>query len=247
MARDHALALGLPDGTAVLRLYRWDRATVSFGRNEPAGAYRQRLAPLAPRDDELHDVAFVRRPTGGRAVLHDGELTYAVAAPLRAFGGLRAAYRRVNQGLVRALRSLGVAAELAEGGAASGPHAGPCFQRAAPGEVTVAGRKLVGSAQARLGAAFLQHGSLLIQAGQERLGPVWPPLSEPGAGPVSLVELLGAAPPCERLVNALRAGMAEVLGGQWSAPGGDAQHLGDSRLEDELAERYRSWWWTWRR
>src|SRR5687768_998585 len=69
MARDHALALALRSGDAVLRIYRWASATVSFGRNEPSAAF----APLRRAGPGF---AFVRRPTGGRAVLHDRELTY---------------------------------------------------------------------------------------------------------------------------------------------------------------------------
>src|SRR5690606_669373 len=103
------------------------------------------------------------RPTGGREVLHDRELTYAVVVPLRAFGGLRALHRLVNGALVEALRSLGVAADLAPpDGRALRPDAGPCFGGPAEGEVTVGGRKLIGSAQVRVGGAVLQHGSLRL-------------------------------------------------------------------------------------
>ena len=82
MARDHALAEELEAGHAVLRLYRWDRPTVSLGRNEPGKCYDTDRAREC-------GIPFVRRPTGGRAVLHSDELTYAVVAPLRALGGLR--------------------------------------------------------------------------------------------------------------------------------------------------------------
>ena len=68
MARDHALALGLCDGAAVLRVYRWASPTVSFGRTEPSAAF-------ATLRRSGRGFAFVRRPTGGRAVLHDRELT----------------------------------------------------------------------------------------------------------------------------------------------------------------------------
>src|SRR5690606_17502269 len=95
-------------------------------------------------------VDFVRRPTGGRAVLHDRELTYAVVVPHRALGGPRAAYRAINEALVMGLRALGVDASVSERGRVLPPDAGPCFQVAAPGEVVADGRKLVGSAQARL-------------------------------------------------------------------------------------------------
>ena len=152
MAVDHALAACLSPGEAVLRIYRWSGPTVSFGRNEPA---HDRYGPALGRDAGIE---FVRRPTGGRAVLHDRELTYAAVLPGPSRGGLKAAYGLINRGLVEALSSLGVPAQMAAGrGPPAGPDSGPCFDEPAPGEVTVAGRKLVGSAQARLEGALLQR------------------------------------------------------------------------------------------
>jgi lipoate-protein ligase A len=239
MARDHALALGIAPGRGVLRLYRWVRPTISLGRNEPAGRFRDRARAL-------DDLCFVRRPTGGRAVLHDREITYAVAVPLRALGGVRQTYRKVNQGLVNALRSLGVSAELApEAHEAARPDAGPCFQQAAPGEVTVAGRKLVGSAQARIAGALLQHGSLLMDGRQDLLEPGASERGAPVSGAVSLAELLGASPSWECLAEAVAAGLAEALGGRWHESSGPCGY--HARSEAELVSRYRSPAWTWRR
>ena len=96
MARDHALALSLLPTSAVLRLYRWDRPTLSLGRNEPARGRYDREALRRLRVD------VVRRPTGGRAVLHWRELTYAVALPTRSLGGPRATYRWIHGRLARA-------------------------------------------------------------------------------------------------------------------------------------------------
>ena len=163
MALDHALALTLRQGTGVLRLYGWSRPTVSFGRNEPAsGVYDA-------GSDAVRGLDFVRRPTGGRAVLHEHELTYAVVVPLRALGGPREAYRRINEALAAGLSALGVDVEVTKRGAAHRPDAGPCFQEAAPGEVVMSGRKLVGSAQARVGPALLQHGSIVLHTDQSEL------------------------------------------------------------------------------
>jgi lipoate-protein ligase A len=255
MVRDLALAQAVTDGRGILRIYRWDRPTVSFGRNEPARG-RYDLDAAARRG-----VHFVRRPTGGRAVLHDRELTYAVALPLRAIGGARTAYMTLNAGLVRALRSLGVPAELAASGEACAPDAGPCFHRAAPGEVVASGRKLVGSAQVRLGNVLLQHGSLLVGPGQELLSELAmgaplagdPPdsLSEllgraPPAGdpPVSLSELLGRAPEWDDLVAAVVDGLSRELGGGW---GERVERTIGRRAEEALLERYASDVWTWKR
>ncbi len=183
MAVDSALLAAVKRGAPpVLRLYRWSPATLSFGRNQPArGRYDEEGAR------EL-GIDFVRRPTGGQAVLHDEELTYAVVAPVAVVGRPRAAYGRINEALVRGLRHLGVSAVLAGAGVATdtgdrrgagapetdeaGPAAGSrvagrdwdaaCFRRPQRGEVMADGAKLVGSAQRMEDRTILQHGSILI-------------------------------------------------------------------------------------
>lgn len=261
MAVDHALAACLRPGEAVFRIYRWSCPTVSFGRNEPA---RDRYDPAAGRDAGFE---FVRRPTGGRAVLHDRELTYAAILPLTTRRGLRATYGLINRGLVEALRSLGVPAAMAAGGRRPvGLDSGPCFDEPAPGEVMVAGRKLVGSAQARLEGAILQHGSLLMGPGQERLLALGSALGSTFTGsrmgghdrvpdgvphrngrskaPISLEEILGQAPPWYDLVEAVISGLSSVAGGDWHR----CELTETERVKSmELTERYASAEWTWRR
>jgi lipoate-protein ligase A len=188
----------------------------------------------------------VRRPTGGRAVLHHRELTYAVIAPLRAWGGVREAYLRINEALASALRALGAPVEVVgAGGPGAGgspraralaPDAGPCFQVPAAGEVVALGRKLIGSAQARFGRALLQHGSILLEGDQGPLAGASPP--------ITLRELVGDVGIDEvaRLVaDSLRAG----LGGDWAD--GDVTQS-ERALADELeSEVYASDSWTLRR
>ncbi len=150
-------------GRSFLRLYRFDPPCLSLGRNEPAARYDP--AAIARRGLDV-----VRRPTGGRAVWHEHEVTYAVAAPVAAFGSLRHAYQIIHERIARALRTLGADATLA-------PHQPPvsspvdqrtsCFATPVGGEVLAGGRKLVGSAQVRKGSAFLQHGSILLDGSQE--------------------------------------------------------------------------------
>ena len=164
MAIDAAL-LDRANGTGLsfLRLYRFDPPCLSLGRNEPAAGYD-------PAEIARRGLDVVRRPTGGRAVWHEHEVTYAVAAPVAAFGSLRHAYHTIHERIAAALRSLGANATLA-------PHHAPpssrvdqptcCFATPVGGEVLVAGRKLVGSAQVRKGNAFLQHGSILLDGSQE--------------------------------------------------------------------------------
>ena len=156
-------------GEAFLRLYRFDPACLSLGRNEAAGGYDR--AAIARRG-----VDVVRRPTGGAAVWHEHELTYAVAAPIATFGGLRRAYHAIHRGLAAALRALGVSATLAPDRPAPPSTAlyrpGPCFAAPVGGELLVRARKLVGSAQVRRGGAFLQHGSILLDGSQEIIAAV---------------------------------------------------------------------------
>lgn len=161
MAIDQTLLdLAAGQGLAVLRLYRWEPFCLSFGRHEPVRRRygRERIERLG--------VDLVRRPTGGRAVWHARELTYAVAAP-GTLGGLRESYHRIHLALGEAVRALGARAELAAApGRTPGPAAGACFALPVGGEVIVDGRKVVGSAQVRQGAGLLQHGSMLLEDDQ---------------------------------------------------------------------------------
>jgi lipoate-protein ligase A len=171
-------------GRAFLRLYRFAPPCLSLGRNEPAARYdRAAIARLG--------IEVVRRPTGGRAVWHEHEVTYAVAAPVTAFGSLRQAYRAIHERLAMALRSLGANATLAPyRPLASGVNQpASCFATPVGGEVLVARRKLVGSAQVRKGSAFLQHGSILLDGSQEIIATVSQELQVAGAGTTLSTEL----------------------------------------------------------
>jgi lipoate-protein ligase A len=158
MDRDRTLlARQKPDDPPVLRLYRWSPPAVSLGRNQPAGAFD--AVRIADRGLDL-----VRRPTGGRAILHAAELTYAVvgASPSPLFGAtLHTTYTRINQALLAFLAHLGIAAEVSAGESRTEARGAVCFQSAGQHEVRVGGRKLIGSAQRRTAGIFLQHGSIL--------------------------------------------------------------------------------------
>jgi lipoyl(octanoyl) transferase len=157
-------------GRAVLRLYRWDPPCLSFGRNEPALARYDRAAI------ERLGLDVVRRPTGGRAVWHEHEVTYAVAAPIAAFGSLRESYFEIHSRLAAALRDLGIEATLAappdRPTVRLSDRPASCFALAVGGEVLAGGRKVIGSAQVRQGRAFLQHGSILLEGSQDVIGTV---------------------------------------------------------------------------
>ncbi|HEX5576133.1 MAG TPA: hypothetical protein VFX42_09690 [Gemmatimonadales bacterium] len=147
-------------GEIWLRLYRWNPHCLSFGRHEPA--MRRYDVDRIKRIG----VDTVRRPTGGRAVWHATELTYAITAPIARFASARAAYLEIHHLMREALCSFGVHGSLAPSTRTASLEAGSCFSQPAGGEVLVNGRKIVGSAQLRRGSSFLQHGSILLEDAQ---------------------------------------------------------------------------------
>ena len=165
MARDTALqARAARTGETVFSIYSWSRPTLSFGRNQPAiGLYDLGKVRSAGLD-------VVRRPTGGRAILHHREVTYSVTAPLEDAAPLRETYSRINRILQSGLSRLGVTVVPATSSErAAVPSVRPCFETPAEGELVAQGGKLVGSAQYRDGGALLQHGSILVNDDQSSL------------------------------------------------------------------------------
>jgi lipoate-protein ligase A len=157
MAADVALLTEVVGGAPpVLRLYRWDPPALSLGRFQAEGDVDHvACARLG--------VEVVRRPTGGRALLHGGDLTYAVAMPRPegAGGSTGAVYCRIASALVTGLAAVGVDATIARsGGRADGPV---CFTSMQGADLRVGRRKVCGSAQVRRGGAVLQHGSILLR------------------------------------------------------------------------------------
>lgn len=145
------------DPSAVLRLYGWDRPTLTLGRHQDPAADGIDLA----RCRQL-GVSVVRRPTGGRAVYHGRGLTYAVVAPIPYDARtVVATYRWVAAALLDGLRDLGLpAAELGRHRGGDAALQAACYAAPSAGEVALAGGKWIGSAQRRLRHAFLQHGAI---------------------------------------------------------------------------------------
>ncbi len=240
MALDAALLRAAEtDELCTLRLYAWDPPTLSFGRNEPALRRYDRHAIAA------RCLAVVRRPTGGRAVWHDREVTYAVAAPAAVFGSLRESYREIHAMLAQALTSLGAHVLLAADRPAAGVGAGACFASAAGGEVMAAtGGKVVGSAQVRGDGAFLQHGSILLAAEQGVVASVTRGEADAPSA-TGLVELL---PPNRATWTAVSAAVHAAASARWSAPA-TAGALPDTvrACAGALVPRFTDAAWTWRR
>jgi len=241
MARDTALlARAARTGETVFSIYSWAKPTLSFGRHQPATGHYD------PERIQAAAIDVVRRPTGGRAILHNREITYSVTAPLDD-EPLRAAYTRINDILVDGLARLGVPATIAApAGRAPVPSTRPCFQLPSEGEVIAGGRKLVGSAQWRDENALLQHGSILVEDDQSLL----PSLSIDGPGdtgevigPATLSEILGRCPDAEEVASA----MFEAVS---SAEDSDAMQIEEEEIREETLRhlpKFESESWTWRR
>lgn len=169
MALDQAIAeaVAAKASPPTLRFYRWHPPAVSLGRHQHVDEVDR--AVIAARGYEL-----VRRPTGGRAILHVDELTYSVAAPVdepRVRGGVMDAYLRLSNALVAGLHVLGLLdANKAPGTARAGRDvSAACFETPSAYEITASGRKLMGSAQSRRAGYVLQHGSLPLTGDITRL------------------------------------------------------------------------------
>ena len=160
MAVDEALLESVATGASptTLRLYDWSPPCLSLG-------YAQEVEDVDEGRLRGRDWDWVRRPTGGRAILHADEITYAVIGPdsdPRFAGGILECYKRLSSALAAALVRLGVQGLTTAGSVRQADrNSDPiCFENPGPFEITVAGRKLIGSAQVRRRSAILQHGSL---------------------------------------------------------------------------------------
>jgi lipoate-protein ligase A len=149
-----------------LRLYAWDPACLSLGHAQP-------FADVDTVRLKERGWDAVRRPTGGRAILHTDELTYSVTGsvqePLLA-GGVLESYNRIAQALLLAVKNLGLPVEMKEGKTNDQAAPNPiCFEVPSTYEITVSGKKLIGSAQARKKEGILQHGSLPLAGDLARI------------------------------------------------------------------------------
>lgn len=225
MAIDEAIMLEHAAGrvSPTLRFYGWRPAAVSLG-------YFQRTAEeidLAACREQGIDV--VRRLTGGRAVLHDAELTYSIIVG-EGYPGIpstiTASYRYFSEGILAGLACLGVAAQMNMPRAAYGqvkrqPNtSAACFDSPAHYEITVTGRKLIGSAQVRKQGVILQHGSLLLRFCPQILAQILrSPTPEArerlaqllAARAIGLDEILGRSIDFEEICNSMLQGFNQVL------------------------------------
>jgi lipoate-protein ligase A len=202
-----------------LRFYSWAPYTLSLGHN-------QREEEFDSARLHRSGYAVVRRPTGGRAVLHAEEITYAVAMPSNG-ESVQRTYARISQGLKRGLEMIGAEElEFTRSQPDFREHYGDeesagCFSASALSELEWRGRKLVGSAQRRFGDILLQHGSLLIGAAHLDIVSLYagrtPEMRQRlverlAARTATLDQIISPLPSFEQIAHALRDGLAEEFG-----------------------------------
>jgi lipoate-protein ligase A len=253
MAIDEAIVRAVAAGRVwpTLRLYAWTPPCLSLGRAQ-AGDEVDRAA--CARDG----VHVVRRPTGGRAILHTDELTYSVVAPPhepRLAGDLLTSYHRLSQALLAALAHLGATLQTRDTGHATRitqhgtRDTNPvCFETPSHYELVAGdGRKLVGSAQMRVHGAVLQHGTLPLVGDMARICHYLADPPDPArvrARAVALEGVLGRPVGWEQAAEAMVAGFGAALNLRLRP--------GELTLEEQgwwaelRAEKYASDAWTWR-
>jgi lipoate-protein ligase A len=223
---------------AVFRVYSWSTPTLSLGRHQRArGFYYEDAARRL-------GVAFVRRPTGGRALLHHREVTYSATLPVSSAAEARSAYDFINDVLLAGLARLGVNAGHATNTIAVQPGPRPCFDVPAEHEIAVGARKLVGSAQWRRGGALLQHGSILVHDDQGMIADLSREHVKGLPPAATLAESLGFEPAIGQVAECIRSALRNAT----SRP---VDTLVMERDVEDNAARLRSTYeddsWTWRR
>jgi lipoate-protein ligase A len=221
MAVDEAILESHATGQVppTVRLYGWQPPCLSIGYFQHVGR------EIDEAECRRLGVDWVRRPTGGRAILHQAELTYSLVAlegnPLIE-GSVRTSYRKVSTALVAGLRWLGAEAETTPAqGRGPGLGSAACFDAPSDFEITIGGRKLVGSAQTRRRGALLQHGSILLDVDLDRqVAVLCPPrgmtrqqlAAHLRPRLISLREALGCEITAEELGTAVRIGFEQAWG-----------------------------------
>lgn len=211
MAVDEALMLMHEDGSLpTLRLYTWALPALSLG-------YFQKTDGI--RFDELKGLGIVpvRRITGGRAVLHFGDLTYSITAPIAGEmpASVSASYRYLSKGLLAAFNTLGINAGLGEERSGRG-FPDVCFALSTGADIIFNGKKFVGSAQKRIGSSFLQHGSILLHPQTEILDRIFENGEKRSGGVLStkitcLEDILGRQIDPEEIAHVIAEGFARAL------------------------------------
>lgn len=214
------LAVAAGEQPPTLRLYGWQPPALSLGYHQPFGE------GIDPAECARRGFDIVRRPTGGRAILHAHELTYSVCVRpehIRDGHSTMGSYRQISRGIVAGLQRLGAQVALGAeqqrpaGGGPAGLRA-MCFAHTARCDLQANGRKVVGSAQVRREGGILQHGSIPLTLDLEAQAAVMPgqrvgldAARVLAHSALSVTELVGREVSIEELSEAIVAGFAQEL------------------------------------
>jgi lipoyl(octanoyl) transferase len=220
MATDEALLESAASGVASLRFYAWDEATVSLGYFQPQ-ADRQ-------HGEVVGSLPYVRRPSGGDALVHHHEVTYALALPAPQVDRAPSWLCRMHHVIRAALSELGISAELSTEEKRVGRFL--CFGHQTPGDLLIESSKVVGSAQRRHRGAVLQHGAILLAA-----SPHTPSL--PGIAELSGIEMKSTD-----VVAAVSESFASATG--WVLEPGDWGPAKTERIRFLIETKYRQASWN---
>jgi lipoate-protein ligase A len=234
-----------------LRLYSWEPYTLSLGRAQP-------VADADTDKINTRKWGLVRRPTGGRAILHADELTYAVCAPEDdeiVHGGVLESYRKISRGLLEALAFLGITADsLPKSNRLSERNPNPvCFQDPSDYEITFGGMKIIGSAQARRNQGILQHGAIPLFGDISRITQVLS-FSEKGSRVIAaanlkeraatLTDIIGKKVSRESVSKAIELGFSKAHQIEWME---GSLTIGETKLAQELFKnKYANSVWTYK-
>jgi len=259
MAIDEALlqSVGAGGSPPVLRLYSWIPPCLSLG-------YAQPFSDVDPDKTTKLGWDIVRRMTGGRAILHTDELTYAVIAPNtepRLKGGILESYMRLSQALLKAVLDLGIPAQASvqtqDFSGNTKPKNPVCFSVPSKYEITCQGKKLLGSAQARKKEGILQHGSLPLKGDLTRILKILKPGNETEdpqytlntrsamlSKATTMENILGRAPNWEEAASTFVKAFEDTLGIAFTQGQPSAE---ETNLAHELVkEKYANPTWTMR-
>ena len=179
MATDDAIFELIQEGKSqpLIRFYDWNPPTLSLGYHQNAGK------EVDFKLLEKYQYGFVRRPTGGRLVLHKDEITYAVISPNdeHLAGNVLKSYGNISLALAEGLRLLGIEVEFEQKELSTFSQreaVNPCFNSSSKYELVVQGKKIVGSAQVRKNNVLLQHGSIILTENQREIAYLMPDISD---------------------------------------------------------------------
>ena len=244
MAVDEAILRGVVEGSSppTLRFFAWQPACLSLGQAQP-------VADVDFDACRSLGVDVVRRPTGGRAILHVDELTYSVAAredEPRVQGGIVESYRRLSEGLLAGLLRIGVPVRQVERPDGHDRDQGPvCFEVPSNYEIVVDGHKLIGSAQVRKNGAILQHGSLPLVGDIARICDVLaaqPDRDRVRARAITVERTIGRQVTFDAAARAMAEGFASALNLRLEP--GELTGPERTRAEELRREKYASHGWT---